>query len=89
MLAAAECYFYMVADLQHNYSKADACMLPVAIRLDPSDPGAPVFTPDDDTWDWLTAKAYVANADAQYHVCVSYYLKVHFLTRSLPNVFAS
>jgi arachidonate 5-lipoxygenase len=75
-MAAPECYFYMIADPQHIYSTGDSCLLPIAIRLDPSDLSAPVFTPDDDTWDWITAKAFVANADAQYHMAVSYYLKV-------------
>jgi len=74
-MAAPECYFYMIADPQHIYSTGDSCLLPIAIRLDPSDLSAPVFTPDDETWDWMTAKAFVANADAQYHMAVSYYLK--------------
>ena len=47
----------------------------MAIVLEPHVPDAPIFTPDDAEWDWATAKAFVLNADSQYHMVVAYYLK--------------
>jgi hypothetical protein len=55
-LAAPVCYFYMLEDPLHERSEDAWCLLPVAILLEPDDPDAPIFTPDDGEWDWLTAK---------------------------------
>ena len=77
--SAPVCLFY-VSDvtLPGAYPDASArekVLYPVAIKLDMNDPTAPVFTPNDDKWDWLTAKLFFANADAHYHVIASRYIQ--------------
>jgi len=79
-MAAPVCYFYMMEDPHHRFSEEPACLLPIAIRLDPDNRDAPIFTPDDSQWDWNTAKAFVTNADAQFHMVVSYFLKTCAVT---------
>ncbi|KAK3282481.1 hypothetical protein CYMTET_9785 [Cymbomonas tetramitiformis] len=76
---APVCYMYLADDPKRLRSNAVHCFLPVAIKLEPDNPEAPIFTPpesaDDNIWDWHTAKACVLNADAQYHMIVAYWLK--------------
>lgn len=69
-MAAPVCYFYMMEDPHHRFSEEPACLLPIAIRLDPDNRDAPIFTPDDSQWDWNTAKVRARSRALPFNGCV-------------------
>jgi len=68
-------------------------LMPLAIQLDRDetvpppgmgDPRPPiVFTPADDPWLWLTARAHVQSADAAYHETVVHLLRTHLVMETV------
>ena len=55
-------------------------LMPLAIQLGQSPAEAPViFTPADDTWLWLTARAHVACADGNYHETITHLARTHLV----------
>ena len=59
----------------------DGRLLPLAIQLRQDVPhqGNPLFTPLDDHWDWVQAKAWVQNANAHYHEGIWHLLETHLV----------
>eukprot|EP00873_Tetraselmis_striata_P002170 jgi/Tetstr1/422434/TSEL_013272.t1 len=63
--------------LAENETTQEPVIVPAAIKLQPHDDDAPTFTPNCYEYDWLIAKTFVANADAQLHVMKSLYLEAY------------
>ena len=59
---------YMCASLGLFYVKKSGHLVPIAIQLhqQPSDDN-PIWTPNDSEWDWLCAKLWLRNSNAQFH----------------------
>lgn len=53
-------------------------LMPLAIQLgqSPAEAGV-IFTPKDDRWTWLTARAFVQSADGTYHEIVAHLAHTH------------
>lgn len=53
-------------------------LMPLAIQLGQSPAEAPViFTPKDEKWTWLMARAFVQSADGTYHEVVAHLTRTH------------
>ena len=59
---------YMCASLGLFYVQGSGDLVPIAIQLhqQPSDDN-PIWTPNDSELDWLCAKLWLRNSDAQFH----------------------
>ena len=59
---------YACASLGLFYVKDSKDLMPIAIQLH-QQPGAdnPIWTPKDKPYDWLCAKMWLRNSDAQFH----------------------
>ena len=65
------------------YADNQGRLRPVAIQLfQEKGPDAPVFTPRDPFWLWLTAKTFVQSADAAYHEVVAHLLHTHLVSET-------
>ncbi len=63
------------------YVRRDGHLVPVAIQLHPGTVH-PVWTPADSSTDWLFAKMWVREADAQIHQVMSRHLQVNNRTNN-------
>ncbi len=70
----------------------DGTLMPLSVQLDRESTvrhdtgkeGPPVvFTPADDPWLWLRARAYVQSADAAYHEAVVHLLRTHLVMETI------
>ena len=84
---------YACASLGLFYVKNNKNLVPIAIQLH-QQPGAdnPIWTPNDEKYDWLCAKMWLRNSDAQFHQVGSHHLwfgKSHDNLRGSSLVFSS
>jgi hypothetical protein len=71
---------FSAAPLSLFYSNGEGQLLPLAIQLEQRPgPRAPIFTPNDSFWLWMTVKAYVQAADASFHEVASHLLRTHMV----------
>ncbi|MBZ4400731.1 lipoxygenase family protein [Myxococcus sp. AS-1-15] len=75
---AARCLLYL-DDLRQ--------LRPLAIQLGRDGGRDPVFTPNDDTYDWLAAKIYLRCSEGNTHQMVAHALRTHFVAE--PFVMAT
>ena len=73
---APQCLFLLVEDPRRRFSEDGHALMPIGIQLEHG-PGASLFTPADPENVWRLAKAFVASADAHFHIAVSLYLDCH------------
>jgi len=71
--SAPMCLLYIAEDPDTQ----ESVFVPVAIKLQPHDDEAPIFTSNCYEYDWLIAKTFVANADAQLHMVKHLYLETY------------
>jgi len=78
--AGPVCLLYST-EIERSGGSLTPVLVPLAIKLHPEVWDAPIWTPKDDVWQWNLAKSWVQCCDAQFHMCINYYLH----TRSSPN----
>lgn len=70
------------------FTDSTGTLMPLAIQLDRTATYRPefdredppvVFTPADERWLWLTARAHVQSADAAWHECVVHLFRTHLI----------
>lgn len=56
-------------------------LMPLAIQLgqSPAEAGGIIFTPRDDHWTWLMARAFVQSADGTFHEVVAHLCRTHLV----------
>ncbi|XP_078693304.1 allene oxide synthase-lipoxygenase protein-like [Branchiostoma floridae x Branchiostoma belcheri] len=77
---AGEEVFYHAAPIALFHANSKGHFVPVAIQLyQGPGPDNPIWTPDDGEYEWMLAKLFLRNSDAQIHLNVSLYLHSHLL----------
>ncbi|XP_066267927.1 allene oxide synthase-lipoxygenase protein-like [Branchiostoma lanceolatum] len=72
--------FYHAAPIALFHVNSKGHFVPVAIQLyQGPGPDNPIWTPDDGEYEWMLAKLFLRNSDAQIHLNISLYLHSHLL----------
>ena len=59
---------YLAASMGLFFVRNDGNLVPIAIQLHQiPGKGNPIYTPNDNKYDWINAKLWLRNADTQYH----------------------
>ena len=73
-ITSPECYLYC---------NKEGCLVPILIRIPSGEGGTLIYTPEDSEADWILAKMWVREADAQVHQVISRHLKTQLVIEAV------